>query len=128
MEELRASAGSAVFMAVVAGGRTVDEIGDTRVLVGGRDLLVSRGSVAVDACEGGIVRGDLVAIVADRVVVRNGKVCVFEGGVEPAYGGVAAIAGRRKPSGDVIRHEATERLRAVPVRGVAAIAGGVRGR
>jgi hypothetical protein len=126
MEELRASTGPPIFVAVVAGGRTVDEIRDTRVLVGGRDLLVSGGSVAVDACEGGIVCGDLMAVVADGVVVRNGKVGVFEGGVEPAYGGVAAIAGRWESRSDVIRHEAPERLRAVPIGSVAAIAGCVR--
>jgi hypothetical protein len=128
MEELRASTGPPIFVAVVAGGWAVNEVGDTRVLVGGRDLLVSGSGVAVDACEGGIVCGDLMAVVANGVVMRDGEVRVFEGGVKPAYGGVATVAGRGKSRGDVIGDEPAERLRAVPIGGVAAVAGRVRGR
>jgi hypothetical protein len=128
MEDWRASAGPSVFMAVVAGGGAIDEIGDTCVLVRGRYLLMSGRGMAVDAGEGGIVRGDLVAIVADRVVMRNRKISVLESRVEPAYRRVATITGRRKARGDVIRDEPAESLRAVPIGLMAAIAGGVCGR
>lgn len=118
---------TAVFMAVVTSRWAVDEICNAVMLVGGGDLLVSGGGVAVDAGEAGVVGGNLVAIVANGVVMGNGEVRVIECGVEPACCGVAGIAGGGETSSEMVGNEAAEGLRAVPVRLVAAVAGSVRG-
>jgi hypothetical protein len=120
------SARSAVLVAVIASGRAVYEIADARVLVRRRDLLVRCVGVAVDTSEGGIVRGDLVAIVANRTVMRNREVGVLESGVQPAYRGVASVAGGRKSRGNMIRNQPPQSLRAVPGCLMAAVACGIR--
>lgn len=127
MEVARMLAVSAVLVAVVASRRAVDEICDAVVLVGGGDLLVSSGRVAVDAGEAGVVRGNLVAVVADGAVMRNGEIGVIECGVEPACCGVAGIAGGGETGGKMVGDDAAESLCAVPVGLVAAVARGVCG-
>ena len=114
-------------MAVVASGGTVDEIRNAVVLVGGGDLLVSGGGVAVDTGKAGVVGGNLVAVIANGVVVRNGEIGVIECGVEPGCSGVAGVAGGGVTGSEMVGDEAAEGLRAVPVGLVAAVAGGVRG-
>jgi hypothetical protein len=121
------SASPAIFVAVVASGGAIYEIADASVDVGCRDELMRRRGVAIDASKRGIVRGNLVAIVADRRVVRDGEVGVLKRGIQPACGGVAGVAGRRKSCGDVIRYQAAEGLRAAPSGLMATVAGGIRG-
>jgi len=123
----RISATAAIFVAVVAGGGAVDEIANAVVLVGGGNLLVCSRGVAVDAGEAGVVRGDLVAIVADRTVMGNGVIRVIESGAKPRGGDVASVASGRIPGGDVIGYGTAEGLRAVPLCLVAAIARSVGG-
>ncbi len=97
---------TAVLVAVVASRGAVDEICNAVVLVGGGDLLVSGGGVAVDAGEAGIIGGNLVAVIANGAVMRNGEVCVIECGVEPACCGVAGIAGCGEAGREMIGDEA----------------------
>ena len=91
-------------MAVVAGLRPVNKTNDTRVGVDGLRLLVGRGRVTVDAGKAGIVGGDLMAIVADRAVVRNGEVGVIEGGAEPTGCRVTRVAGGGITRSDMVRN------------------------
>lgn len=70
-------------MTVVASRGAVDEPADAGVLVDRCGLLMRRGGMAVDAGEAGIVGGDLVAIVANRIVVRNWEVGVIERCAQP---------------------------------------------
>jgi hypothetical protein len=93
-------------VAVVASRGAVDEICNAVVLVGGGDLLVSGGGVAVDAGEAGIVGGNLVAVVANRAVMRNGEIRVIECGIEPTCCGVAGIAGGGETSSEMVGGEA----------------------
>ena len=67
-----------------------------------------------------------MAVVAHRAVMGNREVRVVKRRSEPAAGGVATIAGRWVSRCDVIRNRAAERLRTVPLRLVASIAGRVR--
>ena len=70
--------------------------------------------MAVDASKAGVVGGNLVAVVADRTVMRNREVGVVEGGAEPTGGGVASVASGWIAGSDVIRDSATESLCAGP--------------
>ena len=83
--------------------------------------------VAIDAGEGRIVCGDEMAVAAHRAVVRNREICVIESSTEPRRSGMAGRARRRVSRRNVIRHASAERRRALPSRGVAAIAIGVGG-
>ena len=121
---------AAVLVAVVAGGGAVGVTVDALVSVIGARFLVSGFSVAIDAGEAGEIGGDLMAVVANRAMVRNREIrSVVKGGAEPAGGVVAAgsIAGGGESCGDVVRNGAAESLRAGPLRDMAAIAGGVGG-
>lgn len=127
MEVARILAVTTVLVAVVASSGAVDEIRNAVVLVGGGDLLVCAGGVAVDARKAGVVGGNLVAVIANGAVMGNGEIRVIECGVEPGCCGVAGVAGGGETGSDMVRDESAEGLRAVPVRLVAAVAGGVRG-
>ena len=96
------------------------------MLVGGLRLLVRRCGVAVDAGETGIFGGHLVAIIADRTVMRNREIGVVKGRTQPGCGGVTGIAGCRVTSGKVVWHRPAQGLRAGPSSQMAAVAGGVR--
>ena len=113
-------------MAVVAGCGAVTVAANALVSIVSLRLLVCRGGVAVDAGEARIVGRYLMAVVADRSVVRNWEVGVIEGCTEPACCVVAGIAGLRVASGNVIRNGAAQRLRTEPCGLVASIARGVR--
>jgi hypothetical protein len=116
----------AVLVAVVASRGTVHEVRDAIVLVDGYRFLVSACRVAVDTRKTRIIGGDLVTIVANGAVMRNGEVRVLVAGAQPVRFCVAAIASRRKPSGDVVRNGTAQSLRAVPLRQVAAVANRIR--
>lgn len=115
-----------VLVAVIASSGAVDEIRNAVVLVGGGDLLVCAGGVAVDAGKAGVVGGNLVAVIANGAVMGNGEIRVIECGVEPGCCGVAGVAGGGEIGREMVGDEAAEGLRAVPVGLVAAVAGGVR--
>jgi hypothetical protein len=118
---------AAIFVARVASGRAIREAAHALVLVDGLCLLVRRGGVAIDAGKTGVVQRYLVAIIANRPVVRNREVGVIEGGAQPAGRCVARIAGGWITRGNMVWHRTAERLRAVPLRQMAAVTGGVRG-
>lgn len=80
-------------MAVVAGGGAVGITVYATVLIVGLGLLVSRPGVAVDAAKTGVVANDLVAIVADRLVVRFREIGVVKGCAKPTGGVVASGVG-----------------------------------
>lgn len=113
-------------MTVVAGGGSVAITVYVRVNLIGLGLLVRSLGVAVDAGEAGVVGGDLVAIVADRFVVRDREISMVESCAKPSGGGVACVASSRITGGDVIRDCAAKSLRAVPIGGMAAVTRGVR--
>ena len=121
------SVSAPVLVAVVADGGAVTIAGDVRVGIVGAGLLVRGGSVAVDASEARVVGGNLVAVVANRTVMRNREVSMVECCAQPSGGSVASVAGRGITGGNVIGDAAAERLRAGPCGLVAAIAGSVRG-
>ena len=117
-------------MAVVAGGGAVGITVYAIVDVVGLRLLMRRLRMAVDARKAAEVGGYLMAVVANRTVVRNRKErTVIESSAEPGGGVVATrgIAGGRESRGNVIWHGATESLRTLPCCKVAAVAGGIRG-
>src|ERR1700737_1071937 len=88
--EVRMSDGAAIFVAVVAGGGAVGITVHAVVNIVGLRLLVRRLRMAVDARKVAEVRGDLVAVVANRTVVRNREEgSVIEGSAQPAGGVVA---------------------------------------
>lgn len=127
---MRISAAAAIFVAVVAGGGAIRVAVYAAVLVVGLRLLVRRLRMAVDTSKTTEVRRHLVAVIANRAVVRNRKErTVIESSAEPAGGVVATsgVAGRRETCGNVIRHRAAESLRALPCCEMAAIASGVPG-
>ena len=111
---------TAVLVAAEASRRAIGEPVDVLMLIHRLGLLVSGLRVAVDTGEAGVVRRHLVAIVTHRPVMRNREVRVIERCAQPACGGVAGVARGWVPRGDVIRHRTAQRLRAVPLRQVAA--------
>jgi len=113
---------AAILVAVVASRGAVHEITHAVVLVDRLRLLVRSGGVAIDTRKTGVVRGNLVAIVANRAVMRNREVGVVKGSAEPACGCMAGIASRWVARRDVIGHRAAEGLRAVPLSNVASVA------
>lgn len=113
-------------VAVVAGGGAVAVPANAVMGVVGLCGLVRGCGVAIDTGKAGIVGRDLMAVVADRAVVGDGKVKMAEGGAEPAGCIVASVAGGGKPSGYVVRDGAAKSLGTVPVGQMAAIARGIR--
>jgi hypothetical protein len=103
-------------VAVVASRGAVDEVRNTIVLVRGHRFLVGADGMAVDAGEARIVCGSLMAIVANRAVMRNREVGVVVAGAQPIGRRVATVASSGKSRGDVIGNRAAEGLRAVPLR------------
>ena len=67
-----------------------------------------------------------MAIRADRTIVRDLEIGVVEGRPQPGRGCMAGIAGCRIACRDVVRHRAAQRLCAIPIRLMAAVAGRVR--
>src|SRR5262249_6760000 len=122
----RISASTAILVAVVAGRGAVAEASHAVVNIHGRCLLVRGLRVAIDAGEARIVGGYLVAVIAHRAVVRYREVRVVKRRVQPARRHMARVASGGIPRCNVIRHLATQRLRAQPRRLVASIASGVR--
>ena len=120
------SAPAAVFVARVAGGGAVAVTPYALVGVVGLRLLVRCRRMAVDAGEARVVRGDLVAIVADRPVVGNRKVRVIKDRAQPARSAVTRVASRWVPGGDMVGNRTTKGLRAVPLRHVATVTSRVR--
>ena len=119
--EPRTSAPSTL-VAGVAGGRAVAVAADSCVLPACPGLRVRAPRVAINAGKAGVVRGDLMAIVANRAIMGNSEIGVIKRRAEPTGGGVAGRARRGIAGGDVIRHRAAEGLRAVPVSDMAAVA------
>ena len=113
-------------MAGVAGGGAVTVAALTLVYVVRLCLLVRRRRVAIDASKAGIVRRNLVAVVAHRAVVRNLEIGMVECGAKPAGGRVAGIACLWIARRDVIRHCPAKRLGAEPRSLVASVTIGVR--
>src|SRR3974390_2257786 len=86
----RILAPAAVLVAVVANGGAVGVPVDTAVLTVGTRLGVIVVGVAIDASKAGEIGGNLVAVVADRTMVRNREVVgVIKSSAEPAGGVVA---------------------------------------
>ena len=81
--------------------------------------------MAIDARKLRVVGRNLVTVGANRCMVRDRKPGVIEGRPSPRGRRVAGVAGRRIAGSDVVRDGAAERLRAVPIRRVAAVAIGV---
>src|SRR5260370_30263753 len=72
-----------------------------------------------------IVRRNQVAVRTDRAIMRNAEPAVSKGRPEPAGGGPRSVAGQasgRVHRGNVGRHGAAERHRALPSGLVAAVA------
>ena len=113
-------------MAVVASRGTVGITADTLMLLVRLGLLMRGGGVAVDAGELRIIRRNLVAVGADRTMVRNGEICVIERRAQPVSGRMAAIARGWVTGSDVVRDRTAQGLCTDPFSGVAAVAGGVR--
>lgn len=113
-------------MAAIARGGAIAVAADALVNVIRLRLLVRRGGVAVDACEAGVVGGHLMAVVADRTMVRDREIRVIEGRAQPTRRGVASVAGLRVSGRKVIWHGAAQSLRAEPCRLVTAIARRIR--
>ena len=84
--------------------------------------------MAIDARKLRVIGRNLVAVRANRSVVRDRKPGVIKGRPGPRGRRVAGVAGRRIAGGDVVRDGAAERLRAVPIGLMAAIASSVGGR
>src|SRR5690349_6182156 len=89
----RILAPAAILVAGVAGGGAVTITANSLMDTVRLSLLVRRRCVAVDAGEAGVVRGNLVAVVAHRAVVRNREIGVVECGAEPTGGRVASVTG-----------------------------------
>ena len=122
----RMLAPAAVLVAVVASGGTVGITVDSTVLTVRSSLSVIVVGMAVDTSKAGVVGGNLVAVVAHGLVMRDGEVGVIESGAEPTGGGVASVAGSWIACREVIRDTAAESLRADPSSLVATVASSVR--
>ena len=115
-------------MAVVASGGSVAIAAYTLVSVIRAGLRVRTTlRMAVDAGKACIIRGDLVAVAADGAMMRNWEVRVVKGSAGPRRSGVATVAGGRIAGRNMVGDAAAQSLCAVPLCGVATIAGGVRG-
>ena len=118
-------------MAGVAGFGAVHEIIDAVVLIDGLRLLMRGCGMAIDASEVGIVRGNLMAIVAGgriRFVMRNREIiAVIKSGAQPGRSGVARVASGGVAGGNVVRYGTAKSLRAIPLRNVATVTSGVCG-
>ena len=112
-------------MAVVAGSGAVRVPADASVLVVRLRLCMGCGRMTVDTRKLRVVCRDLMAIRTHRAVVWDSEPGVIKRRPGPRGRRVAGVAGRRIAGGDVVRDGAAERLRAVPVRRVAAVAVGV---
>src|SRR5271157_485632 len=122
---------TAVLVAVVASGGAVAITTYALMRVVCLSLLVRRLRVAINAGKAGVIRGNLVAVVARwgiRFVVGDREeIAVIERGSEPACRRVAGIARRWITGRNMVGHRAAQGLRAVPIGNVAAIADGIRG-
>ena len=114
-------------MAVVAGSRAVNVPAYTVVLWVSLCLVMGRLRVAIDAGKRGIVRGNQVAIAANRAVMRNRENGVVEGRAQPRRGVVATVARRGITGSNVIWNCSTQRSRTLPCGNVATVAGRIRG-
>jgi len=94
----------------------------------GLGLLMSSLGMTIDAGKTRVISGNLVAIIANRLVMRNGKICMVESGAKPGCRGVASVASCWIARSHVIRDAAAQSLRAVPIGGMASIARRVCGR
>ena len=81
----RMLAPAAVLMAIVASGGAVGITVDSAVLTVRSSLGVIVVGMAVDTSKAGVVGGNLVAVVAHGLVMRDGKIGVIESGAEPAH-------------------------------------------
>ena len=99
-------------MAVVADCRTVAISAYTLMFTvnDGLAIVAVAGGVCmtVDAGERGVVRRNLVAIVANRTMVRNREPRVIERGAGPRGRRVARVAGSRITRSNVIWHRAAQ--------------------
>lgn len=86
----------------------------------------ARVSVAVNASELRIVGRNLVAVGADRTMVRNREPSVVEGCSCPRGRRMAGVACCRVIGSDVVRDRTAQGLCTEPVSGVAPVACGVR--
>jgi len=77
-------ASTTVFVAAVAGGRAIRKATDALMLVDRLRLLVCRRGVAVDARKAGVVRRNLMTVVAHRAMVRNREVRMVKRRAQPA--------------------------------------------
>jgi hypothetical protein len=115
------------FVAVITGSCAVNVPAYAVVLWVSLCLLMGRLRVAIDAGKRGIVRGNQVAIAANRAVMRNREKGVVEGSAQPRGGVMATVARRGITGSNVIRNCSTQLRRTLPCGNVAAIAGRIRG-
>ena|SRR6516164_5421104 len=113
-------------VAVVTGSCAVNVSAYAVVLRVSLGLVMGGLRVAIDAGETRIVRGNKVAITANRAVMRNREKGVVEGRAQPRCGVMATLARRGITGSNVIRNCSTQRRRTLPCGNVAAIAGRVR--
>ena len=126
-ERRRMSAATPVCVAVVTGGRSVAVAVYIRMGLVGLGLLMGGLGVTVDTGKAGVIGGNLVAIIAYRLVMRDGEVGMVERGPKPGCRRVASVAGCWIPCRHMIRNAAAESLRAVPIGSMASIASRVCG-
>src|SRR5271165_1760730 len=108
----RILASATVLVAAVARLGAIAIAVDAAMLVVRLGLMVRCCRMAIDAGEAGVVRGNLMAIVAGwriRFMVRDREeIGVIERGSEPGCRRVAGVAGRRITSRNVVGHRAAQ--------------------
>ena len=114
------------FVAVVTGSCAVNVPAYAVVLRVSLCLVMGGLRVAIDAGKRRVVRGNQVAIAANRAVMRNREKGVVEGRAQPRRGVMATVASRGITGSNVIRNCSTQRRRTLPCGNVAAITGRIR--
>ena len=119
---------TAVCVAVVTDGRSIAIAVYIGVGLVGLGLLMSSLGMTIDAGKAGVVGGNLVAIVAHRLVVWNGEIGMVESRAKPRSCRMASVTSCWITRRHVIGNAAAQSLRAVPIGGVASVASRVCGR
>ncbi len=94
-------------MAVVAGGGAVRVAINATVLSIGAGLGMIIVGMAVDTGKAGVIGGNLVAVVAHGLMMRDGEVRVIERSAEPRGGSVASFASGWITGSHVVRYGST---------------------
>ena len=111
------------FVAVVTGSCAVNVPTYTVVLRVSLCMIMGGLRVAIDAGKRRVVRGNQVAIAANRAVMRNREKGVVEGRAQPRRRVMATVASRGIAGSNMIRNWSTQCRRTLPCGNVAAITG-----